>query len=231
MKPQTASGYTILEMLIATTILSAVLSVGFYAYQMLSSTLTANFKEFDRAFERARLLITMQELLESIRPLVVATSDDETGIYFEGTNTGFITAVYPAQESPALEILRLAGTDEGAGEGPALRLERAQMQTEALESFQQRIPFPAPETLARCEAPPRFSYRGWPSSDAMFRALERSNRAVERPEWRDAYNGLATGLLPEAIAVELACGFDPVRLEVVLSDADLIAISVSDTDL
>jgi type II secretory pathway pseudopilin PulG len=231
MKPQTESGYTILEMLIATTILSAVLSVGFYAYQMLSSTLTANFKQFDRAFERARLLITMQELLESIRPLVVATGDDQTGIYFEGTNTGFITAAYPAQESPALEILRLAGIDEGAGEGPALTLERAQMQTLALESFQQRIPFPAAETLARCETPPRFSYRGWSSSDAMFRALERSSRFTERPEWRDGYNGLVTGLLPEAIAVELACGFDPVRIEVVLSDADLIAISVSDTDL
>lgn len=231
MRQPAARGYTILEMLIATTILSAVLSVGFYAYQMLSTTLAGNFKRFDRTFEEARLLITLQELLESVRPLVVPVTEDKAGIYFEGTNRGFITAVYPAEERPVLEILRLSAVEGESSEWPhELQLERARLPRRELERFDEQIPFSPPETLARCSEPPRFSYRGWASSDALFRALERPTGPAAELPWQDAYNGLASGLLPETVAVVLACGFPSQRLEVVMSDADLIAISIADMD-
>lgn len=212
-------GFTILELLIATTILAALIYVGSTAFSLFTSRWGLREDQFQRAFEGTRGTLALMEFLQSIYPLAVPDESGIPRVYFEGTENGFITTrLIDSGDRVQEEVIRLSvrQTDDGSVN---LHLERAPLDGTGLQVTTQTPDFHPAIPILTTMDDLRFRYFGWES--ATVRSSQGEPGVPEAaPQWWDRFNALSAELMPSALALDMAVGDNTKTLLVPLPALD-----------
>jgi prepilin-type N-terminal cleavage/methylation domain-containing protein len=108
-KVQRNKGFTLIELMIATSLLMMVMFSGYYAYSLYSQKWQKRVQVFWHNTEQATALDSLHKVISSALPYVVKGKDDKAAIYFKGTNTqvSFISSSAIFSAESALVQLRI----------------------------------------------------------------------------------------------------------------------------
>ena len=221
-----AQGFTLLEMLIATTLLALVLTVGNTAFGLFTSRWGDRDDAFTARFEATRQTLLLQEVADSLLPYVVRDEAGTARLYFEGNVNGFVAVAAQGLFRDDTECVVRLRLEQSADLTFRLLYEEWPLDGDQLLSAQQPIPFGPPLELAAGLAGARFDYFGWPSLAAKLAAAERpAGTRGPQPRWQEAYNALSAELMPWRIRLTLGTEGDGERLlfSPALGDSALLA--------
>ena len=203
--PRALKGFSLLEMLVAMTVLSMVIGISTYAYSMFIRQWDGHLGRFDEAQAQYQRLEWLAAALEDTLPYVVRDDEGALGFYFLGRDEGLtlvtMSPIFGVGEPALIRVFR------EPDEGDAWRLvyEEAPFAGTLLAHADQRMEFRHRLVIARGLPLPVFRYFG--STD--LRSRSRS--------WFDEYDGMVRHYHPEKI--ELRLGDDaavfqfPVRVD------------------
>jgi prepilin-type N-terminal cleavage/methylation domain-containing protein len=193
--PRAVKGFSLLEMLVAVTVLSMVIGISTYAYAIFVRQWDGHLGRFDDAQAQYQRLEWLAAALEDTLPYVVRDDEGELGFYFLGRDEGLtlvtMSPIFGVGEPALIRLFR------EPDEGDAWRLvyEEAPFAGTLLARADQRMEFRHRLVIARGLPLPVFRYFGWADLRSRVTAAERS--------WFDDYDGLLRHFHPEKIEVRL----------------------------
>ncbi len=216
--PRALKGFSLLEMLVAMTVLSMVIGISTYAYSMFIRQWDGHLGRFDEAQAQYQRLEWLAAALEDTLPYVVRDDEGALGFYFLGRDEGLtlvtMSPIFGVGEPALIRVFR------EPDEGDAWRLvyEEAPFAGTLLAHADQRMEFRHRLVIARRLPLPVFRYFGW--ADLRSRVTVDESLSAER-SWFDEYDGLVRQFHPEKI--ELRLGRDvavfqfPVRVDALVT--------------
>ncbi|MCP4990444.1 MAG: prepilin-type N-terminal cleavage/methylation domain-containing protein [Colwellia sp.] len=102
-------GFTLIELMLATSLLMMVMFSGYYAYSLYSQKWQKRVQVFWHNTEQSTALDSLHKVISSAIPYIVNGQDDKAVIYFKGTNTqvSFISNSAVFSNEPALVQLNI----------------------------------------------------------------------------------------------------------------------------
>jgi len=199
LKLKTNSGFTLIELMIAITILSLLLFTGSYSYSLMSERWNKELGQFSASAKNSKHLELLQRLLEGVQPYVVVDKNKKPSFFFIGdktsllgvSRTGLFETEYPV-------IFRLTTVDKGNGKVD-LMYQSASTENILLLGTDQNIEFSKQLTLFNDIEGVEFSYFGWPH--LYEKNSETKNMANHR--WYQRYSGIDNQLMPESFQISL----------------------------
>jgi prepilin-type N-terminal cleavage/methylation domain-containing protein len=212
-------GFTLIELMIAITILGLLLFTGSFVYSTISNRWDQELGEFNQHFDEARSLILLQTLLSGVMPYVVRTGEQNDSLptmFFVGdqdsllavSRGGLINSDYP-------EIFRLTALPN-QNDKFDLIYQSVSTQTTLLLNTLQEIEFLQRIVLMHDLDDIQFRYFGWPSFQSKNLSTE-ENAAAQ--SWYARYSGVDKQLNPEKIEVQLTQGDKVIRFSVRLDES------------
>lgn len=207
--PRSLKGFSLLEMLVAVTVLSMVIGISTYAYALFIRQWDGHLGRFDEAQARYQRLEWLAASLQDTLPYVVRDSADDFGFYFLGRDEGLtlvtMSPIFGIGEPALIRVFR----EPDAGGSWRLVYEEAPFAGSLLARADQRMEFRHRLVIARGLPRPVFRYFGWP--DLQSRLMVGESPTDERA-WFDEYDGLRQHFHPEKIEVRF--GSDAAVFEV-----------------
>lgn len=191
--PVKSAGFSLVELLVSTVLLSAIVLLGSYAYAQFSQYWDGRLGRFDEAYETLRKEWLIDQLFNDITPYVVMNTIDLPAYYFEGNVNGFVAVTSDALSDPGVPAVVRLSLRQSADFSFDLLLEEAPMRSSALESLVQTPKFRAPVTILKDLRDAEFSYFG---SEASASNDETNSAPVS---WKDAYNSAVTQRHPRKL--------------------------------
>jgi hypothetical protein len=175
-------------------LLSMVMLIGSSAFSIFSQRWDGQLGKFDKTMQKARDLMLVQEVLDSLIPYMAYDEHDNPAIYFEGNRNGFVAvsskSVYSSQH---FALVRFSVRQKSDLKYQII-YEEWPMAGEVLRSVNQKINFSSPLILFDSVSNPSFSYFGWKRD--MVESDDGEMALPARAEWMQAYNALEIGLSP-----------------------------------
>ena len=197
-----SNGFTLIEMLVTMTLLSAIIMVGSSAFALFSQRWDRQLDDFDDTLRYARDLAIVQRVLTSLIPYVVFSEDREPLIYFEGNRNGFVTvASQSAYVESTYVVARFSVVQDDKLRYEVLYEEWA-MEEEILRSPTQNIEFNAPLVLFSGVESPIFEYFGHDSLQAKSGVGAFGLPSL--PRWMPSFNALDIGFSPEKVRLSFS---------------------------
>tara|TARA_R110000868_G_scaffold317544_5_gene578381 strand:+ start:487 stop:1167 length:681 start_codon:yes stop_codon:yes gene_type:complete len=194
-------GFTLVELLISSTILTMILLVGTYSYSLFADKWNKKLGHVNKVAEQVRTLSLLDRLLDGIVPLVIFQKDSK-GFYFQGSaqqltaisQNGFINT-----QGAVVFQLYLQTSIDGAKK---LWYQEASLNGLLLLSTQQTIPFGEPLLLIDKITDLQFNYFGWQSLDVKSEAAF-TNDPTKEKDWFTQYAGFERQLQPEKLSLTI----------------------------
>jgi len=212
--PRALKGFSLLEMLVAMTVLSMVIGISTYAYSMFIRQWDGHLVRFDEAQAQYQRLEWLAAALEDTLPYVVRDDEGELGFYFLGRDEGLtlvtMSPIFGVGEPALIRVFR------EPDEGDAWRL--VYEEAPFAGTADQRMEFRHRLVIARGLPLPVFRYFGW--ADLQSRVTAEESLSAAR-SWFDEYDGIVRHFHPEKI--ELRLGRDaavfqvPVRVDALVT--------------
>jgi prepilin-type N-terminal cleavage/methylation domain-containing protein len=212
------AGFTLVELLVAVTILGLVIGVATYGYGLFARQWSGRLGGFDDAQGEYRRVALVVRALEDTLPFVVRDDAGVPGFYFLGREEGLTlvtgSPVFTPGEQAVIRVFR-----EPVADGRwRIVYEEAPLRGVDLRLAGQTLPFSHRLVVADGVARVAFAYYGWASADARARAGEDDVQAT--PSWSTEFDGLVRRQHPERIALRLGAGeaivFVPDRADLAL---------------
>ncbi len=194
--------FTLIELLIAVSILSALLFTGTYSYQILFERWDKQLGSFESTANTAKSFNLIMTVLKGVQPFIVM--DEQHNVkkptfFFIGNTTrilsisssGLFSAKYP-------EVFRLA-TEEKENGLFDLVYQSKSSQNVLLLTAQQEIKFEHQIVLLKDISDIKFRYLGWDGFMQKSNALE----SGLNPSWRPNFSGIDNQLLPIKMEVTI----------------------------
>lgn len=196
-----SSGFTLIELMIAVTILTMLLFTGSYVYQMLASRWDKELGSFNQSAKQTKSFILIKNLLKGIHPFIVwdkkLSGEKKPSFFFIGSNDSLLSvsrAGLFVQQYP--EIFRIKALEKESGLFD-LVYQSTSTQNTLLLYAQQEIIFEHQITLLSDITEIKFKYLGWNGFMERGRAEEEHSEAT----WRDYFSGIDNQLLPEKMII------------------------------
>ncbi len=212
--PRALKGFSLLEMLVAMTVLSMVIGISTYAYSMFIRQWVGRLGRFDEAQAQYQRLEWLAVALEDTLPYVVRDDEGALGFYFLGRDEGLtlvtMSPIFGVGEPALIRVFREPDEEDAW----KLVYEEAPFAGTLLVHPDQRMDFRHRLVIARGLPRPVFRYFGW--TDLRSRVTVEESLSAERL-WFDEYDGIVRQFHPEKI--ELRLGDDaavfqfPVRVD------------------
>ncbi len=212
--PRSLKGFSLLEMLVAITVLSMVIGISTYAYSLFMRQWDGHLGRFDEAQAQYQRLDWLASALEDTLPYIVRDDNGVLGFYFLGREEGLtavtMSPIFDVGEPALIRVFREAD-DSGAWR---LVYEEAPFAGNLLARADQRMDFRHRLIIARNVPHLKFRYFGWADLQTRMSFGEALN---VRRSWFDEFDGLQRQFHPEKIELNLggdAAVFDiPVRAD------------------
>jgi len=212
--PRSLKGFSLLEMLVAITVLSMVIGISTYAYSLFIRQWDGHLGRFDEAQAQYQRLDWLASALEDTLPYIVRDDNGVLGFYFLGREEGLtavtMSPIFDVGEPALIRVFREAD-DSGAWR---LVYEEAPFAGNLLARADQRMDFRHRLIIARNVPHLKFRYFGWADLQTRMSFGEALN---VRRSWFDEFDGLQRQFHPEKIELNLggdAAVFDiPVRAD------------------
>ncbi|WP_462146560.1 prepilin-type N-terminal cleavage/methylation domain-containing protein [Pseudoalteromonas gelatinilytica] len=200
-------GFTLIELMIATAILSGLLFLGSFTYQMLASRWQQELGEFQDTLEVTKSFNLLNSVLTATQPYIVLdetsdTSNYDPGFLFIGKENRLLAITKQGlfeQGFPEVFRLLVVETDKGK-----FNLIYQGMSTNGnpIITAQQDIKFTQEILLFKEFDKIKFNYLGWDGFVERSEGIENNLS----PTWRGEFSGLDNQLMPEEMAVLLKKG-------------------------
>lgn len=203
-KPTLKSGFSLVELLLALSIMFAVLVLAATAYQLYTSSWKRDLSNIEQSYQRLRFNELMLDALQGIIPQAVTESaeNNKIGFYFLGREEGFTAVsaspIYNVQAPAVIRIFR------EQNENGSLRLvyEEASLARQPLIYATQELPFSYRKILLDNLTSLEFSYYGWDSRNARLESLAEFDNEIKKG-WFTDYDGLARQFHPDQVRIEI----------------------------
>jgi len=205
-------GFTLVELLISTTILSLLMLLGTYSYSLFTNKWQDELGQFSQANEQSMNFQRLQTVLESVMPYVVRKDNRQPGFFFVGgenlmlavTQNGLFTTDAP--EAFRLSVLR---NDNGKYK---LLYQAKPLNNSTITSSSQELTFSKKILLADNMDEVSFKYYGW------NHFATKSDRTEKSASFKSNFSGFDNQLMPEKIIVSIAKNEKEIELIIHLSE-------------
>lgn len=199
--PVLKRAFTLIELLIALSIMMSVLVLAATAFQLYTSTWERDLSSVTKHYERFRYGELFSDAIHSIIPVLVA-ENQVRGFYFLGREEGF-TAVTDAPMfstgAPAVVRILREQNDNGTFR---LVYEEASLADAPLVEPSQVLSFTHRRIIYDDLPSLRFAYFGW--NDVQSRVSFFADFASEsKPTWFDEYDGMERQVHPQKVLVSI----------------------------
>jgi prepilin-type N-terminal cleavage/methylation domain-containing protein len=197
------NGFTLIELMIASTILIMVMLLGTYAYSLFAQKWDKQLGNVNQALRQVKELTLVNNLLDGIVPLALFNERQDPGFYFIG-NQQSLTAISLSglvnQDEPVVFNLSL---QQQNGKNVLLYRE-APTTTNLILSIEQQINYQHELILLDGLKNLSFSYFGWPSFDVKSENSFNPSNRDPSTRWSAEYNGQDSRLHPEKLRLSLS---------------------------
>lgn len=192
-------GFTLIELMIAISILSLLLFTGSYSYSIISERWNKELGNYSKSSNDIKNLERTQRLLEGIQPFVVVDSKSKPSFFFIGDKDSLLAvsrAGLFSNEFP--EVFRFTSIKNKNN------LFDLVYQSRSTEGFlllgtEQSIEFTNQITLFENLDSIVFNYFGWSS----ITVKNFSSNEGQQPKWFDKFSGIDNQLMPDKIIISL----------------------------
>lgn len=193
-------GYSLIELLIATTIAGLTIALATYSFSLFSGAWARFSKDWSQSVSQMQRLELVEAAVEAAVPWRVKSRSGDLGYYFLGREEGLTLVTSRAVFSPSgLAVIRLFREPDADGKF-RLVYEEAPMDDVLLKNADQVLPFQQRVVVVRGLKAITFRYFGWADSKALARSLDETS---EQPLWFADYDGLERNTHPFRIGVGL----------------------------
>jgi len=204
-----SAGLTLIELLIAITILSLVIGVATYGFSLFSQHWEGPRSGFERAAGQMQRLDLVGKALRDALPWIVKNEKGSPGFYFLGREEGLtLVTSSPIYATDGPAVMRLFREPEPAGTY-RLVYEEAPLSGVLLRNASQILPFR--HRLIVLERQPAISFRyfGWRSLAEQLRADEDGSSVSAI--WSEEFDGISRVVQPQRVGMRLG-SFEAVYL-------------------
>jgi prepilin-type N-terminal cleavage/methylation domain-containing protein len=211
-----ASGFTLVELLIAIAIFGMVMGIATYGYALYTRHWSGQLGSFERAQAQQQRVDLLMQALQNTLPYMVRDADDLPGFYFLGRDEGLTLVTSSPVFSPGeLAVIRVFREPAGNGRWN-LVYEEAPLTGVLLRRADQTLPFRHRMVVLRDLGGFEFAYFGWDTVEHRLAAADAVDTG-HHPQWFTSYDGLRQRLHPERVAMKLPGGeaviFVPERID------------------
>jgi prepilin-type N-terminal cleavage/methylation domain-containing protein len=192
-------GLTLIELLIAITILSLVIGIATYGFSLFSQHWGGPRTGFERAAGQMQRVDLMSKALRDALPWIVRNDKGAPGFYFLGREEGLtLVTASPIYTSDGPAVVRIFREPEGTG---SFRLvyEEAPLSGVLLRDASQVLPFRHRLIVLEKMTGISFRYFGWRSITEQLQADEPGNNGV--PSWWDEFDGIVRAVQPQRVGI------------------------------
>lgn len=197
-----SSGFSLIELLVAMTLLIMVTLIGTYGYNLYAQYWKKELGHYQSTFRLIKDITQIHNLVKDIKPYVLKGGEKGAFFYFEGGQKIMRSVVAHALSNPnypalfELELVQLYGVNH-------LVYRENVMDKLAVTSESQINAYPFEITLLSGFSDLTFEYYGWPSYQerAEFLASDGSNLDVR--EWYGFYSGKDTLITPDVVRISV----------------------------
>lgn len=198
-KNQYQKGFTLIELMIAISILSLLLFTGAYSYSLMSERWGKELGQFSNSAKTTKNLALIQGLLTGVTPFVVVDKKRKPSFFFIGandsllavSNIGLFSNNYP-------EIFRLTTLKKENGLVDLI-YQSESTERVLLTGTEQSIEFNKKIILFSDLNSVEFSYFGWKN---IFIKNYRTETGAQK-KWFNNFSGIDKQLMPSLITLEL----------------------------
>lgn len=195
-------GFTLIELLIALAVFGLVVGIAGYGYSLFSRHWEGQLGRFEQAQDHYQRLDLVVSALQNTLPYVVRDRAGKPGFYFLGREEGMtLVTMSPVFTPGELAVIRVF-REQSSGGVWNLVYEEAPISGVNLQYADQTLPFRHRMLVLHDVSNLRFGYFGWSSLQRRIEAADAPERNL-KPEWTSNYDGLATRMHPQRIAVRI----------------------------
>ncbi|WP_448546873.1 PulJ/GspJ family protein [Thalassotalea fusca] len=211
-KFKNTDGFTLIELMIAITILSMLLFIGSYTYRILSERWNKELGTFNQTMVESKKIALLQRLLEGIQTFVVVDRNKQPSFFFVGNEKSLLAVSRSGYHDKRFsEIFRIEPQQTADGK-VTLYLQTKATSEILLLSPEQEIEFDYSEPLFTGLDKVSFRYYGWEN------ILARSETDKKRPQWFTRYSGVERRYMPVKLSLLLERGRQKATINIDLED-------------
>jgi prepilin-type N-terminal cleavage/methylation domain-containing protein len=194
-----AKGFTLIELMIAISILSLLLFTGSYSYSLMSARWNKELGHFAQLASQAKNQQLLQSLLAGVQTFVITDKKQRPAFFFIGkqqsllavSRGGIYSDKYP-------EIFRLSTVENDNGLFDLVYQSRSTKNL-LLVATEQEITFTQQLTLFTDLTSVSFAYLGW----SHFNEKTTNGEIIKPPQWFDNFSGIDNQLMPTNMTITL----------------------------
>ncbi|WP_299791210.1 type II secretion system protein J [uncultured Shewanella sp.] len=196
------SGFTLVELLISTALLSLVLFVASYSFSLFAGNWGKELGRYEQTAKFTRNVELVRRVFASTAPLLVDSGEGnkKSALYLDGKQQYLRAASrYGVSTSDSVIYqLSIESTQEGKEQ---LVYQEVASNTVLLDSYEQDLTFTFRLTLLEDVSALDFNYYGWKNS--QDKSLQQSGMGVASKLWQHSFNAKEKRLFPEAIKLSI----------------------------
>ena len=237
LKRKKQQAFSLLEILIASTIFSVVLLVASSSFKFFMSMGSRQINS-EGVMQESMNMIKIRSAIKGIQSYYIrksAISLQDSVLFFQGKSDGFTAMTISSIDFPAQPArISVAKKQENANQWNLVYCE-----------YDNRIEFPLTSLDINCDDPKiiasniesvDFSYFGWSSLDTLY-SLSGTSQIVQftnKKVWATPWDAAQRGIIPQYIKISVTYmagvkPYQPSQLWFHLSDADPVQISTNNT--
>jgi prepilin-type N-terminal cleavage/methylation domain-containing protein len=199
------SGFTLVELLISTALLSLILFVASYSFSLFAGSWGKELGRYEQTAKFTRNIELVRRVFASTIPLLVDRGDgtQNSALYLDGRKQ-FLRAAsrYGVFTTDSVIYqLSLESTNEG---GEQLIYQEVASNQVLLDSYEQAITFSNKLVLLDSVSQVVFSYFGWENSQQ--KSVQQSGMGIASKVWQESFNAKEKQLFPESMKVSVVYG-------------------------
>lgn len=193
-----SSGFSLIELLIASSILMMVMFIASYAYSLYASFWSKELGSFHRNVSQTRGLSQLHHILSNVNPHMVKSNEGNWYHYFDGASQYIKSFTFESIEEPNVPAIFELNVVQDNGQYSLVYKETAINSFPVIIESQVNAAGEDQRLLSGLEAI-QFEYWGWSHVDDYFMAIETPN--IIAPAWFGFYSGKDTMIPPLIIKV------------------------------
>lgn len=209
---QKNAGFTLIELMIAISILTMLLFTGAYSYSLMSERWNKELGQFSETAKDSKHLELLQRLLEGVQPYVVTDKNRKPSFFFIGDKTSLLGVSRTGLFETEFPVIFRLTTIQKENDKVDLILQSASTEHILLVGTDQNIEFTNKITLFSGLDKVEFGYYGW--SHLYEKNSETQNQNNHR--WFERFSGIDNQLMPETYSVTLTKDGHPLAIPVTL---------------
>ena len=199
------SGFTLVELLISTALLSLILFVASYSFSLFAGSWGKELGRYEQTAKFTRNIELVRRVFASTIPLLVDRGDgsQNSALYLDGRKQ-FLRAAsrYGVFTTDSVIYqLSLESTNEG---GEQLIYQEVASNQVLLDSYEQAITFSNKLVLLDSVSQVAFSYFGW--ENFQQKSVQQSGMGIASKVWQESFNAKEKQLFPESMKVSVVYG-------------------------